>query len=157
MSGRRQTEVMGKGKFAPGPIPMSAIFTGQLKKQSETDSYIIPLLCNYDVFEKGIAALRAKQAAGRPLTDTRDIESRYSPDIARALKTSVLFPPGIKCHDLRSVYFNIVYWCFVSPYSPSRTAMAVLGHDDQDSSKCYGNVRIEHAGHLYGAFGPLPM
>eukprot|EP00966_Prymnesium_polylepis_P290431 6709001-Prymnesium_polylepis.1 len=48
MCGRRQTEIMGKGQFAPGPIPMSARFTGQLKKKDQTDSYIIPLLCNYD-------------------------------------------------------------------------------------------------------------
>eukprot|EP00966_Prymnesium_polylepis_P265074 6123888-Prymnesium_polylepis.3 len=65
-------------------------------------------------------------------------------------------PDGIKCHDLRSIYFNTVVWCFVSPYSFDRTAMSVLGHDDLHSAKAYGNVRIEDAA-LRGTFGPLPM
>jgi hypothetical protein len=162
LSGRRQTEMMGNGSFAPGPVLMSATFTGQLKRKSqEAGAYVIPLLCPYDVFAKGIAVLRAKQATLRPhdQTDTRDVESRYSPDIARALKNSMLLslPDGIKCHDLRTIYFNTVYWCYTSPYSFDRTAMCVLGHDDLHSAKAYGNVRIENAAALYGAFGPLPM
>ena len=161
LSGRRQTEIMGNGSFAPGPTPMSATFEGQLKKKSqEAGSYVVPLLCSYDVFAKGMAVLRAKQAAGRPYdqTDTRDVESRYSPDIARALKNSMLsLPQGIKCHDLRTIYMNTVYFSFVSPYSFDRTAMAVLGHDDLHSAKAYGNVRLEGAAALYGVFGPLPM
>eukprot|EP00966_Prymnesium_polylepis_P208056 4819421-Prymnesium_polylepis.1 len=67
LSGRRQTEIMGNGSFAPGPIPMSATFTGQLKKKSQAaGAYVIPLLCPYDVFAKGIVVLRAKQAILRP-------------------------------------------------------------------------------------------
>eukprot|EP00966_Prymnesium_polylepis_P194987 4520109-Prymnesium_polylepis.1 len=37
LSGRRQTEIMGNGSFAPGQVPMSALFTGQLKKKSQED------------------------------------------------------------------------------------------------------------------------
>ena len=160
VSGRRQSEIMGNGTFAHGPTPRSALFTGQLKRKGQAaESYVIPLLCTYGVFAAGMTTLRAKQAL-RPhdRADTYSVESRYSPDIARALKRSTLpLPVGIRCHDLRSIYFHVVFWCFVSPYSFSRTAMAVLGHDDQDSAKCYGNVRLEGAAALYGAYGPLPM
>jgi hypothetical protein len=108
--------------------------------------------------QKAIATLRTKQAQRAQENDMSVISRRYAPDISSAMKTAPFgLPDGIHAHDLRSIYMNVVMWGFVSPFSFDRTAMTVLGHDDLHSAKAYGNVRLENAAALYGAFGPLPM
>eukprot|EP00966_Prymnesium_polylepis_P235986 5457739-Prymnesium_polylepis.1 len=53
---------MGDASFARGQTPMSALFTGQLKKKTTaSEPYVIPLLCDYETFAHGMAVLRSKQ------------------------------------------------------------------------------------------------
>lgn len=61
VSGRRTAEMYnGRSRFSRGPNPMSALFGGQLKKQ-RPQPYVIPLLVPFELFARGVRALRALQ------------------------------------------------------------------------------------------------
>ncbi len=156
LSGRRSAEMMGAASFEPGPVPKSAVFAGQLKRKGAPDvPYVIPLLCDFAVFQRGVRILRSKQGGALA---PEGVHTRYQPSICRAIKSGIVphLPETCHAHDCRAIYSALVYHAFVSPYSAPRTAMLVLGHHDLEQSLSYGAVRLEKCDALRGAFGPLP-
>ena len=112
-------------------------------------------LLPYDSFSNGLAVLRNKQ----DVSDLNNSQAmhRYQGNAQRALDGGILNLPKIHIHDLRAIYTAAVGEMYISPVSPPRMAMRVLGHETLLDSLAYANVRLEHVGELRGSLGRLDL
>lgn len=166
VSGRRFAEVYGSGcTFAEGPTPYSCIFDGALKKKrAPSESFAIPLLCRFDLFDEGLTALRTKQGPSLSSLGNDEVSRRWSSDLNRALRDRLFQIYGapdrkarekrLDCdparkhpvpHDLRRFYIAAVYKAFdfeSTTLTFQRLIMQFLGHTRLDVSKAYQTVKL---------------
>jgi hypothetical protein len=165
VSGRRKTEILSpRSEFeaVEGSSTMT-LFTGQLKTKNEDDDleYVIPLLCPYQTFKRGLDCLRAKQKDNYGLEDLAALTNEAIGDKYNFIKRDLsrgAVPPfaPFEIKDLRSFYAACVFKCYVCPHTFNATACQILGHRDIQESLHYSNVRVEELGALEGSLGPLP-
>eukprot|EP00966_Prymnesium_polylepis_P275578 6367301-Prymnesium_polylepis.1 len=161
VSGRRKTEILSpRSEFeAVEGSPTMAKFTGQLKTKNEDDDleYVIPLLCSYHTFKRGLDCLRAKQEDDYGLEDLTVLTNEAIGDKYNFIKRDLsrgAVPPfaSFEIKDLRSFYAACVFQCYVCPHTFNATACQILGHREIQESLHYSNVRVEELGALEGSF-----
>lgn len=156
VSGRRSSELTnGCSSFLPLPDEFSCMFSGQLKKKGSATMYRIPLLVPYDLFNRGLSALRTKQ--GHAQASNQAASRRYQGNMQRDLHKGVLrgVPADATNHSLRSIYVAFVFELFVPSSAFPNVAMKVLGHETMVDSMSYANVRLDGLANLRGSYGPL--
>ena len=142
VSGRRFAEIMnGHSKFekAHGHY-YGAIFTGQLKKQTEHPPYTIPLLIDFKSFDNALGVLRRKQGDVSALNND-EISVRYHSNVKKGLRK--LLPEVESPHDLRGIYIKMAYEAFNFPKMTfARVAMLCLGHASLTESLAYNHIDL---------------
>ena len=82
-SGRRTSALLnGRSTFLPLPEAHYCLFGGQLKKKGAAVAYRIPLLVPYELFDRGLRALRAKQ--GEAQVSNAEASRKYQGNLGRA-------------------------------------------------------------------------
>lgn len=157
VSGRRTAELFnGQSAFARGPIAQSARFRGQLKRR-QPRPYDVPLLCPFELFQRGLRVLREKQA-GEPPGDNAAANRRYAANLSRSIKRDFLVPQA-RVHDCRRFYIQAVWLGFrydETPVTFNVVAMQFLGHATLAESLHYNSVRLLGFTHRFA--GPrLPV
>jgi len=148
-SGRRPTEIYMM-KFRKGKKPNTIIFTGQLKKRSEKEKYVIPLLTDVITFKKAIKNFQQLFPEVKINNMTPDqIAKAYSKQNANTLLAfSKKNGIKLKASDFRRIYVAKSY----KDYSEANIEntqtfnvwiMDFLGHVSLDISLNYSNVILE--------------
>lgn len=141
-SGRRMSEIFnGRSVFKKGSNANSSLFTGQLKTDVKGE-YEIPLLCTFELFSEGLKTLRQKQGNLSELTND-DINTKYSSNLNKALKTKLFFP-GSTNHDCRRFYIQAIWkgYKYEKQYTFNAVAMHFLGHSDLQESLNYNYLLL---------------
>ena len=174
-SGRRDAELLNqRSTFQPiAGREYYCMFDGQLKKKDKAKPYVIPLLVPYEIFKRGIDAVREKQASldlkrkrGQSTTGmtNEEIHGRYQGRLEKDMKRGILkFLPNkdvheqekLSPHDLRSCYLSFVQHCFISGCALPSLARRILGHLTSKESLHYSNVSLENSAQFRGCFGNL--
>ena len=136
----------------------SVVFEGQAKKPTETEGYVIPLLCETDLFLGALDILKDKRG---------DISSLSNEQIKRKMngglrsmhvhRTFPTLPEGAHFHTLRSIYFHLVDVLYAHTYAYNELARLLLGHVRREESHAYTSVRLEGVQHLKDWFGVLSL
>lgn len=155
LSGRRSAEILNyRSVFEPldGHSHL-CYFVGQLKKNTQEERkqrYVIPLLCDFHLFEKGIRYMRSlksqrhiaatRAAKGDAAYDNKQIAKKYTSQLHYMQKKK--FPHLNKSHDLRALYVLYVHNLFEHTLSLPLLCKIVLIHDDMNESVHYSAIRL---------------
>ena len=175
LSGRRLTEIMSaNSSFEPMKSNTHAcVFSGQLKKKDKgSKSYVIGLLCDFNLFIKGIKLLREKQAKSVTSVEKGDggIDSlkemsneqvirKYGSQLLiglhRMIKNDVLDLPKCKIHDLRTIYMACIFKLFKWEGTFAYVCMQCLGHESMEESLHYNGGEVKGLDALENTFGSV--
>jgi hypothetical protein len=153
----------GVSTFEPTDNPTMAIFSGQLKKKSQqAKPFAIPLLCKFEVFEDALAALRAKQVAGKtPVDSNAKCCLRYQKNLQRGLDAMIekgaLPLPPCHLHALRGIYAAMCFATYQCSHTLCYTCCRILGHSSLKESLAYSAYTVEGCEAIRGTFGPLRL
>jgi hypothetical protein len=161
VSGRREIEVLNvcSGRAAFEKVGERAVrFTGQCKtKCSEgVAPFIIPLLCEADVFVAALSALREKRGDLSGVNNAQIhvlMNGHFTP--AYLTQAFPMLPVGCKWHLLRSLYLQFVNHCFTHTMAVNFLGKQILGHFDEAESLRYVSTRVDGIESLKGTFGRL--
>lgn len=148
VSGRREAEILnGKSEFSSVPnLPYHVYFTGILKKKNNPMeekkplTIMIPLLCESNIFLKGLERMRASQKSDIVDLTNKQVSNRYCSQLKNAIKSR--FPMIHKTHDLRGVYIKMVDQIYIHSLAFPYLCMMCLGHDAIEDSLHYQKINI---------------
>ena len=134
MNGKSTFEALPNQKYA-------CIFGGQLKKQTISKPYKIPLLCEFFILRHGLDTLRKKQGDDVKALSNDEVSKKYNKNVRRSLKQIM---PQVKTpHDIRGVYARMVFDAFTfDKLTFARVAMLSLGHASLTESLSYNHIHI---------------
>ena len=173
LSGRRLTEIMSaKSSFEQVKSNTHAcVFSGQLKKKEKgSTAYVIPLLCDFNLFNKGIKLLRGKQAKSVTSVENGGIEGlkemsneqvirKYGSQLLiglhRMINNNVLDLLKCKIHDLRTIYIAYVFKLFKWDGTFAYVCMQCLGHESMEESLHYNGGEVNGLDGMDNTFGSL--
>jgi len=137
VSGRRMVEIFKTGDFSKVGTN-TALFTGQAKKKVENE-YKIPILVDFDIFEKSLQRLRITKNT-EDMSNV-DVNLRYSTSCNSAARKFL----GEKrhFHDFRGIYALIAYHAATShTLSMNLFVSQVLGHSAVQNSINYSCIQL---------------
>lgn len=144
-TGRRASEILLTGGFAPAHNAHTACFSGQVKAglRDPNRCYNIPILAPLVDVQRGLHRVRSRwplQAGAAP----GEVNRRFSSTIARAASQHLgrLDPRLGHLHAAREIYAMTTFAACDHSYSVHGWCRKVLGHVDLDQSKHYSNVTI---------------
>lgn len=158
LTGRRTIEILLTGSLDQYPGNLNfAYFTGQVKTglqqiQSVTEdmptSYIIPLLGSARLISKKLKQVQdiVQHKLGTIVT-RESINQRFSHKLSKAVKA--LIHPGIRFHDLRTLYALITFEAFKPhTFGLNGWVSKVLGHTGINMSTHYTRMQIGPVSHV---------
>ena len=147
------------------------MFSGQLKKKDKGSTpYVIPLLCDFNLFNTGIKLLRENQANSVTRVENGGIESlkemsneqvirKYGSQLLiglhRMIKNDVLDLPKCKIHDLRTIYMAYVFKLFKWEGTFANVCMQCLGHESMEESLHYNGGEVNMLDAMQNTFGSI--
>jgi hypothetical protein len=147
-TGRRMVELLLTGSFSPDPYggKYTVVFSGQAKAGARaitsmtTDTpltYRIPVLASSTSIVRGVARLRLLA----PATSPTMVNTRYCRPLNARAKAMV--HPGIRFHDLRTVYALVTFEAFrPHHYGLNGWVAKVLGHSGLGMSVHYTRMQV---------------
>ena len=143
-SGRRSSEIMsGASTFALVTGKQAVLFDGQLKKVTAKEAYVVPLLCDAEVFLRAYEHLRDLQ--GRVVLTPLQTNTRYKTGLAAAARR---YNEKFKMHELRRLYVVLAYRLFGYDETGVTEKMFIklaLGHSWAIEALAYNDVIVQGA------------
>ena len=175
VTGRRITELTSFRSSFTYADTYAAKFFGQLKKKDGNEynfELIIPLLCEFTLFDKAHQLLRAsllkKYGDSIKSFTNEEIHNRVNPRIREHFYG--FLPPEVPPEVVtrmkqyregekifRKVYLRYVFDLFDHSCSEQELAKLTLGHEHDDTATWYMSVNLQGIGELSESLGPLPF